>query len=202
MTSWPQRQGMWSEEGDAMDRNEVNEAFEILLEEIEQVANGLNEGGVEAFRAGDYNRAKQAIEEATRLAEFREKVRALQKEWGTLLLPKTARRRRITSGQVSGKLRRGLRTPEDVFRQPLLEALVEMGGGGPVGKVLDRVHDKMKGLLNEYDYQPLPSDPRLVRWRNTAHWCRNTLVREGLMKADSPHGVWEISDLGLREVSR
>jgi len=184
-----------------MDRNEVNEAFEILLEEIEQVANGLNEEGAEAFRAGDYDKARQAIQEATRLGEFREKVRALQKEWGTLLLAKTARRRRITSRKVTGKLKRGLRTPEDAFRQPLLDALVEMGGGGPVGEVLDRVHDKMKGLLNEYDYQPLPSDPRSVRWRNTAQWCRYTLVREGLMKADSPHGVWEISDLGLREVS-
>ncbi len=60
-----------------MDKNEVNTAFEILLEEIEFVANDLNESGAEAFRAGDYEKARRAIEEATRLADLREKVKVL-----------------------------------------------------------------------------------------------------------------------------
>ena len=59
-----------------MIKNEVNIAFEILLEEIELVANQLNESGADAFRAGDYDKARQAIEEATRLADSREKVKA------------------------------------------------------------------------------------------------------------------------------
>lgn len=91
-----------------------------------------------------------------------------------------------------------MRTPEDAFRRPILETLVELGGGAPIGEVLKRVEQKMKGALNQYDYEPLPSDPRSPRWRNTAQWCRNTLVREGLMKSDSPYGVWEISDEGRR----
>jgi len=53
-----------------MNKNEVNIAFEILLEEIELVANQLNESGADAFRIGDYDKARQAIEEATRLADF------------------------------------------------------------------------------------------------------------------------------------
>jgi len=44
-----------------MEKNEVNEAFEILLEEIEVVVNALNEEGAQAFRAGDYEKAKSAI---------------------------------------------------------------------------------------------------------------------------------------------
>ena len=44
----------------------------------------------------------------------------------------------------------------------------------------------------------LPSDPKSVRWRNTAQWCRNTMVNEGLLKGDSPHGVWEITAAGKR----
>ncbi len=180
-----------------MDPNEVNEAFEILLEEIEAVANALNEGGAEAFRAGDYEKAKFAIEEATRLAEFREKVKALQKEWAEFFAtkmnrPKSRRRKSRT------RLPRGLRTSEDAFRLPVLEALVELGGSGSIQDVLNLVEKKMKGVLNEYDYQPLPSDPRSIRWRNTAQWCRNTLVREGLMKRDSPYGIWEISDQGRK----
>ena len=180
-----------------MDKNEVNEAFEILLEEIEAVANALNEAGAEAFRAGDYDRARSIIEEATRLAEFREKVKALQKEWQGLYAQVPRQKRRSTR-KARGRLPRGLRTPEDAFRRPILEALVELGGSAPIGEVLVRVEQKMKGVLNRYDYEPLPSDSRSLRWRNTAQWCRNTLVREGLMKSDSPYGIWEISDEGRK----
>lgn len=60
-----------------MDKNEVDEAFEILLEGIEAVANALNEVGAQVFRAGDYTKAKSAIEEASQLAEFRDKVKGL-----------------------------------------------------------------------------------------------------------------------------
>ena len=41
-----------------METNEVHAAFEILLEEIEAVADALNQSGAEAFRAGDYERRK------------------------------------------------------------------------------------------------------------------------------------------------
>src|SRR2546422_5916453 len=36
------------------------------------------------------------------------------------------------------------RTPQAAFRHPILEALREVGGGGLVGHVLDRVREKMK----------------------------------------------------------
>ncbi len=33
-------------------------------------------------------------------------------------------------------------------------------------------------------------------WRNSAQWARNSMVQEGLLKADSPRGVWNISEAG------
>lgn len=181
--------------------NEVNTAFEILLEEIEFVANGLNEEGAQAFKAGDYEAARRAIEEATRLAEFRERVKVLQKEWASFFehKPQQVRRRRRAP---KGRLPRGLRTPEDAFRRPILEALVELGGKAPLGDVLDLVGNKMAGVLTKYDLEPLRSNPKMVRWRNTAQWCRNTLVREGLMQANSPFGIWEISEAGRQWLRR
>ena len=181
-----------------MGASEVQVAFEMLLEEIEAVANALNESGAQALRAGDYERARRAIEEATRLAEFREKIKALQREWASLDTKGVRSGERKGKGRAKGRLPRGLRTPEDAFRRPILEALVELDGSAPIGKVLERVKGRMEGVLNPYDMEPLPSDPRSVRWRNTAQWCRNTLVREGLMKNDSPHGIWEISEAGRR----
>lgn len=180
-----------------MNTNEVSEAFEILLEEIEAVIDTIRNAGAEALRAGHYGKARAAAEEATRLEEFREKVKALQKEWQGLFA-KVPQEKKGTSRKAKERLPRGLRTPEDVFRRPILEALVELGGSAPIGEVLDRVEQKMKGVLNPYDYEPLPSDPRSIRWRNTAQWCRHTLVQEGLMKGDSPQGIWEISEQGRK----
>jgi restriction system protein len=34
------------------------------------------------------------------------------------------------------------------------------------------------------------------RWRNTAQWARNSLREEGLIRDDSPRGIWEITDKG------
>ena len=178
-----------------MDRNEVEIAFEIVMEEIEAVANALNQEGAAAFQKGDYERARQVIEDATRIAGFRAKVKALQQEWQTGF-PSARRKKAKRTGM--GRLGRGLRTPEDAFRIPILEALVELGGSAEIGKVLDRVGRKVRSLLNEHDMKALPSDPKSIRWRNTAQWCRMTMVNEGLLKGDSPHGVWEITAAGKK----
>ncbi len=180
-----------------MEGNGVTTAFEMLLEKIELVANKLNEQGAEAFKAGDYDAANRAIEQATQVAKFRDKVRSLKEKWQLLITgyPPGARRICRKSG---ARLPRGVRTSEEAFRIPILESLVELGGKASVGDVLDLVGQKMKDVLTSYDQEELPSTPGTIRWRNTAQWCRLTLVREGLLKPDSPQGIWEISDAGRK----
>ena len=97
------------------------------------------------------------------------------------------------------KLRKGLKTPQQAYRQPILEALSELGGSAYVGDVLQMVEKKMKPVLNEIDYQKLPSGVD-IRWHNTAMWERFKLVKEGLLKSESPNGIWELSDKGLQEL--
>jgi len=183
-----------------MDTNEVGVAFEILLEEIEQVIDIAERESKELLERHKYDEARALIESQIRVTEFRKKVRQLQAEWNAL--PGAAHRRRETQREQSRRLPKGLRTPEDAFRRPILEALKELGGRASMQDVLQRVEEKMKGALNEYDYESLPSDPKSVRWRNTAQWCRNTLVTEGLMRPDSPRGIWEISDNGRAALDR
>lgn len=100
-----------------------------------------------------------------------------------------------------GKLRKGLRTPESEYYLPLLRVLEQMGGSGKVSDILDRIKKVMKPVLKPVDYDPLASGPDNPRWRNTAQWARNSMIRDGLLKADSPRGVWEISEKG-REMLR
>ncbi len=181
-----------------MIENEVNVAFDILLEEVELLVHQLNEAVNTAVKAKDYMKAQQTIEEIKKLENFHGKVQALQKEWRNLAAGRYVIRQEKSRRVISGRLPRGLRTPEHAFRRPILEALVEMGGRAPVDKVLELVEIKMKGVLNDYDYQPLPSTPRHIRWKNSAQWARVTMVQEGLLKQDSPYGIWEITEAGRK----
>jgi hypothetical protein len=74
--------------------------------------------------------------------------------------------------------------------------LVDLGGRSELNAVLERVHALMQARLNEHDLAPLASDGLTPRWRNTAQWARNSLREEGLLRDDSPHGLWEISEKG------
>lgn len=94
-----------------------------------------------------------------------------------------------------------MRAPPEFYRRPILEALPELGGSAPVGEVLDCVYEKVKDRLNEYDRQPLSSSGDM-RWRNVAMWCRYDMVKEGLLVAGSPRGIWEITLAGRTDLSR
>ena len=177
-----------------MDCNRVINAFEIVLREVENVVDDLNKDGAGAFQKGDYESARGLIENATKITDFRSKVLALRKEWEDLF--GTRIQRKPVSRKSNAKLQRGLRTPDNAFRRPILETLCELGGAGPMNKVLNGVAEKMETILNEFDRQHLLSEPHEIRWRNTAQWCRNSMVQEGFLKGGSARGIWEISDKG------
>ena len=99
------------------------------------------------------------------------------------------------------RLRKGLKTPNQTYRRPILEALEELGGRAYADDVLKIVEEKVNPFLNEFDLQKLSSGMD-IRWRNAAQWVRWRLVKEGLLKPDSPRGVWELSDKGVEEIGK
>ena len=95
---------------------------------------------------------------------------------------------------------RGRKLPQGEYHTPILESLYELRGRGTLRDVLHRVENKVKRRLTEYDYEPLHTGQ--IRWRNTAEWARNDLVKEGLLVNDSPRGIWKLSEEGLKAVGR
>jgi restriction system protein len=53
-----------------MDKNEVNTAFEILLEEIEEVFNMISKEGEESFKTQDFDKAKTLVEYGETIKRF------------------------------------------------------------------------------------------------------------------------------------
>jgi len=86
-------------------------------------------------------------------------------------------------------------TPANVYWQPILAVLAELGGRGRRRKVIELVGKKMQHVLTPADRRQLPSHG--IRWERTVAWQASHMRRvAGLLRDDSPRGVWEISDAG------
>jgi len=64
--------------------SEVDDAFEILIEEIEEVVNKYFEALAAAGTEKNIHEAKIILERAEKLTEYRQKVSAIRREWRAL----------------------------------------------------------------------------------------------------------------------
>lgn len=182
-----------------MDLDGVMETFKMLLEEIETVIKNINVRGADAFRKGDYEVVKGLGDLASQIFSFKDKLKDLQKEWDQFHSKGVVQTFQMGPQNDNEHAPYGTRTSEGAFRQPILEALIELGGSASIDNILELVYKKLKDCLNDYDYKKLNSSPHEIRWRNTAKWCRNTLVKEGLLSSTSPRGIWEITEKGREQ---
>ena len=106
---------------------------------------------------------------------------------GLLELPTGGTRRSMPRGPLGC-------TPQAAYWRPLLKVIDEMGGSGNLHKVLERLGDRMKSVLKPVDFQRNATG--VVRYHEAAMWARHAMTKEGLLRSDSPRGVWEIADKG------
>ncbi|PKP60993.1 hypothetical protein CVT91_03975 [Candidatus Atribacteria bacterium HGW-Atribacteria-1] len=169
------------------------------------------------IKLGVYDKAKELYEEKQKIERLKkeriEKAITLAKEAQELLniyrleLKVTPARgiQVINEGGVNiynitgrrYKIKHGQKTKQVEYRTPILQTLENLGGSGNVNEVLDCVYKKMKDFLVPVDLEKLPST-RQIRWRDTAIWERYYMIKEGLLKSDSPRGIWEISEKGKK----
>jgi restriction system protein len=173
-----------------MKHSSVHDAFEILLAELKTALAEVREGIATASREGRYQEAQTLLVKAQKMEKFIGEVRAKHKEWTHL----NSKPSRIAEGRPR-PLSPGRRTPQQAYRLPILRALVALGGKARTEQVRERIYREMKARLTSVDLELLPSG-RVERWWNTARWERNNMVQEGLLKRDSPYGVWEITEKG------
>ena len=180
--------------------DDVGAALGLLQEAVGQEERRIRTEGAQAMQAGDFDTATSVIAFARQLQGFRDRVGSLQSEWTkleSLRDESTPAVQAIVSKRFFGRRASSEITPQTEYGRPLLEVLVEMGGGGRTREVLDRLGEKMKATLKPKDYEHHKSNARQIRWRNSAQWARNQMVNaDGRMKKDSRNGWWEISGKG------
>jgi len=179
---------------------EIIPAFDLLLEELAAIIPELNKQGKQLLDENKYSEAKEIIDKAQGVMAFQGKVKTLREEWLEMEVPQTKisvrNRKKKGSRRTTTKLPKGLRTNDNEFRIPILQALVKLGGSAKRQYVFDELEMIMSYQLNDYDWQPLPSNKRSVRWKNSAAWARQDLVDMGYLSSNSPNGIWEITEAG------
>ncbi len=86
-------------------------------------------------------------------------------------------------------------TPVHLYWPAILSSLVEQGGRSSRDNVIKLVGQKLKDVLTPADRAMLPSGLD-VRWTNRVAWQRFNMIKQGLLRSDSPRGIWEITESG------
>jgi len=171
----------------------IKSAISILLDEIENSIKELNKSLNTAALNYEYDKAIKISEKAKLLREFKNKAMLLKEDWNKIIIGKSIIK---SSRKSTRKLRRGLKTPERDYYIPILQSIIALGGEGEASEILEKVYELMKDNLKPYDLEGLNTNPLIIRWNNTARWCRAAMVKEGLLTPDSPRGIWRITDKG------
>ena len=184
------------------DPTTVEAGFEILLEEMETEIEFINQSGAKAFAARNYDAARAVLERADQATALREKLAELRVEWEKFSPGAAATNGAKKNGSHDlSRLQRGIRTRETAYFKPILQVLNQMGGLGDMAEVLERLPKLMKGTLRDIDFEPLTANSEVPRWWNTAQWAQSAMVQAGLLKADSPRGVWEMTEAGHKLIA-
>jgi len=99
-----------------------------------------------------------------------------------------------TAEQYAGRGKKKF-APVGAYWVPTLQALVDLGGKARRDEVVELVGKKMQGVLTIDDQEMLPSGVE-VRWKNRVAWQRENMKRLGMLRDDSPQGIWEITETG------
>ena len=97
-------------------------------------------------------------------------------------------------GRTQPSVRQIRRLPMREYELPLLESLEERGGSAPAKEVITAVGKRLASRITPLDRTT--TDSGAVRWENRVQWLRLRLVERGLLKKDSPWGIWELSKAG------
>lgn len=183
----------------------VEVAFETLRSALERAAETAWENVGIAQQSKNPDNAQQALDHTKALHQLLQQLVAFRSEFedcvGLSIEPAVSADSNPSNDDIVKPVGRRSRpndpnvTSLEEYYVPILEALVTLGGQANLNDVLDLVYERMRDRLTEKDCELLPSD-RDFRWRNKAPWARYDMCQAGLLRNNSPRGVWEISEEG------
>lgn len=144
--------------------------------DIDQIADGAGTTGSSEQREGN---ARSAPEHAQR---------------------SRSTRRRGKHARSGSRAPRGSLLDERSYWKPILNVLASSpDGSAPAREVVEQVGAIVGEKLTKLDREQVSSGG--LRWHTRVMFARLRMKDAGLLKDDSPRGVWEISDLGRQALA-
>lgn len=164
---------------------EVAKAMRTLKASVKTAWNGVNRAAGKVVAKGDYGAGEELAARGRKVKEFLGSVDALDREWRAL-----ARGSHGVEVKASSA-----RLPQWEYYQPILQALVELGGQGRKSEFEPVVERLLAGRFQAADRE-LMSGGR-ERWRVLVHRARRHLRAEGWIM-DGASAAWRLTADGRR----
>lgn len=100
--------------------------------------------------------------------------------------PKSSQTRKFHGRSSSSQ-----RTPQTTLRQLIIETIKTMGGSGIKYEIVKNIGEKLEGKLLPGDIEWRETTKNYV-WQNNITWERIRMIKAGILKGDSPTGIWEL----------
>lgn len=104
-------------------------------------------------------------------------------------------RRTTTARAASGSL-----LPEEAYELPLVQAIAKLGNRAAYRDILEELEKSMGDQFTEMDRATLSSGG--IRWHTRLQFVRLRLIERGLLRKNSPRGIWELSTQGQSAAKR
>ena len=103
---------------------------------------------------------------------------------------------KATAG-AAARLRRSRRrnlntTSQTKYKPHIVEILRERGGSAPTSEIRAELETRFREKFTPDDLAE--TSPGYAVWWNRANWARMDLINEGILKSNSPRGVWELAE--------
>lgn len=98
-----------------------------------------------------------------------------------------------TSGKKRRKRSRSPKTGNDVLREHILRALKKLGGSARVSQIIEEMGKQLEGKLLPGDLEWRDATNEYA-WQNNVKWERHKMIKDGLLRSDSPRGHWQLSE--------
>ena len=170
---------------------------EAQLRAIAKAVDDLEKSGVDV--PGPLRAEKTRIAAAIAVrADAEQTLAQLAVEFQDLLKDIRARLGQHSTSSLAKPRRRRSKlpkTPPDVLRKYILQALTELGGSARVSDVMDTMSQHLEGKLLSGDivWRESTNEPA---WQNNAKWERYQMTKDGALRQGSPRGIWELGEHG------
>jgi len=105
--------------------------------------------------------------------------------------PETKQPKQTTKHARTPRSQKLPKTTHVVLREHILRALKKLGGKARMSEVMEEMSRQLDGKLLPGDFA-LRQDGKSIAWKNNAQWERLKMRQEGILRDDSPSGIWEL----------